>query len=400
MSRWPRAPRTPFRADGSPIRVEPEALLADARTPGFWDRHTTAPVLGGLVDGFRETSFLWRPTRRGTEAMVHINSVTDRHREDITAARFARIGGTDVHHVSVLLPDELVASYRIVEAGHLPVDAGRDRPGWLRIHEAGVPDPLGSETLPNPLGRRSSVLRMPASRQHPAWRAARRDAGGARQPVRLDTRHPLWAIDPDDEPAHLLVLFDGETWRGLPLAAALAQRDGPPLAVLLVDSGPQRADLLPHPERIASLVEEVVVPAARRRWPRARDTVVAGQSYGGLAAASLAVLRPDLVSAAVAQSGSFQFRAGEERRRDATEPGDLIRRLGALRVTARVHVQAGAEEHDLSAQAEMFADAAERAGAVVTGEQRAGGHDYAWWSDALFDGLDVVLGRSLSRIEP
>ncbi|WOF22957.1 DUF3327 domain-containing protein [Microbacterium betulae] len=390
---WEKAPCTPVNDDGTPIRIVPDALVADARTPGFWERHPTAPVLGEVGGGLRETSFLWRPTRPGLEAIVHVNSVTDRHREDVTAARFERIDDSDVWHVSYLLPDALVASYRIVEAESIPTDAGRDREGWLRIHHAGTADPLCAETLPNPLGRRSSVLRMPAAPEHPAWREARRARTTAAPAVRLDTLHPVWAIDPAEEPARLLVLFDGERWRGLPLAEALARRAGPPLAVVLVDSGPGRAELLPHPERIAALLGEVVLPAARRRWPGVSGTIVAGQSYGGLAAASIVALRPDLAGTAVAQSGSFQFRAGEEPRRDATEPGDLTRLLGTRAARGRIHLQAGSEEHDLSAQAETFAAAATRAGIAITGEQRVGGHDYAWWSDALFDGLDRVLAE-------
>lgn len=395
------AHRTPRTASNTPVRVVPEALLRDVRTPGFWDRNSAAPIIGAhsVVDGVgvHEVSFVI-PAPSG-EAIVHINSLTDRHREDITAARFERISD-EVAHVSYLIADDLVASYRIAQDSEIAADIGRDRAGWLRIHALGQPDPLCRERLPNPLGSVSSVLRMPRSRQDPAWRASRSSVPPQSWPTRridhgADGEPGMWLLAGAPAPSRLLVLFDGEQWRACGIGSALAARDERELAVVLVDSGSlqRRAQLLPHPDRVARHLAEDVLPSARAATGAAlppEAVVVAGQSYGGLAAASIAVLHPELAASAVAQSGSFHFRAADAARRPGAEPGDLIGLLAAAPRTGRVHVQAGTEEDELLAQSETFVEAARASGMHVSAEEWSGGHDYAWWTDGLFAGLDAL----------
>ncbi|WP_402463444.1 enterochelin esterase domain-containing protein [Isoptericola aurantiacus] len=394
------------RVGDAPARVDVGWVAADARRPRFWESLGTTPVVGPAetLDGqqVRPVTFLAQ-VPAGHEALVHVNSLTDRHRTDLEPALLERVPGTDVTHVTYLLPDDLVASYRFVVAPSIDRDAGTTRSGWFGIHEAGRPDPRCPEELFHPHGAASSVLRMPAARSHPAWAAARsttRTGGTAAGPAapggrvaRQETRvagRPVVLLG-DVAAPHALVLFDGAMWESAGLRTALAHRDGE-LAVVLVDSGSgqERADLLPHPERVGAFVERVrdrlgaTVPAL---GDPSRVTA-AGVSFGGLAAAGLAVTRPDLVGSAVVQSGSFQFRAAEELRRDTDRPGDLLRSLAGRTLRTRLHVQVGAEEDMLAHQARRFVERAREAGADVTFDLWAGGHDFAWWTDALLDGLD------------
>lgn len=126
----------------------------------------------------------------------------------------------------------------------------------------------------------------------------------------------------------------------------------------------------------------------------ANRVVVTGQSYGGLAAAALAVTRPDLVGGAVAQSGSFWFRAGQEPSgpRELTEAGDLIRwlRKRSTNRSSRIAVQVGSEEGDMVTQARWFTEAARGTGHRVHHREHRGGHDYAWWFPALDEGLAAL----------
>lgn len=388
------APRT---ADATPVRVRPAHLWSDGGGDRFWHRHRQTPLIGPrrIVEGapVREVSFVI-PNGPG-EAIVHLNSLTDRHRTDITAARFEQVAD-DLLHVGYLLPDDLAVTYRIVRDAVIARDAGRDRPGWKRIHDLGEPDPRALESMPNPLGRRSSVLRMPAARSHPAWAAVRSGIGPAPYAPRpLDDARTLWLVTGPEPVERVVVLFDGEQWRGCGIGAAWAARAEPGLAVVLVDavSLAERARTLPHPERVGELVAERVLPAVRRATGAAlgpEAVIAAGQSFGGLAATSLVALRPDLVGSAVAQSGSFHFSAAGPGRGRTDRPGDLVRLLRDRRASGRIHVQAGVEEDHLVVRAREFTEVADAAGLTVTHEEWAGGHDYAWWTDGLFAGLDAL----------
>ncbi|MFF2372242.1 enterochelin esterase domain-containing protein [Agromyces sp. NPDC058110] len=362
--------------------------------------------MGDPVGGLREVTFVV-DLPDGHEAMVHVNGITDAHREDLAPALFERVPGAAVGVLSYLLPDDLIASYRLAVAPELPRNAGTTREGWLRIHALGRPDPRNPRGLPNPLGDRSSVLVMPGARLHPVWPdsgAARPVSRGAEPPPRVradavpvDGGPSLTVLRPSGPTSgRTLVLFDGERWAGLGLRQALGRHPAPPAATVLVPSGSQerRSGLLPHPEPLLRHLEYDVLPALAAVVGAPADpdrTIVAGQSYGGLAAASVVCLRPDLASTAVVQSGSFHFRAGEAHARPpAGQVGDLVERLHAASVSGRFVVQAGTEESGMLDSATRFAEAARAGGADVTLRAYTGGHDYAWWRTGLFDALDLL----------
>ncbi|WP_053385661.1 enterochelin esterase domain-containing protein [Leucobacter japonicus] len=381
-------------------------------------------------EAHREVVFVAEAEQAGDRVMIHLNGTTDAHRTDIRPAVLDAVPDSSVRVIDYLLPEDLIASYRFVSlpAAELPDDAGATRAGWLRVHDAGAPDPRNPRRLPNPLGRWSSVLIAPGAVEHPAWRpAAMRTAGSEPFSSLEETSLPLGGefadrvatllIRPssDDSAARLLVLFDGENWERVGIREALAHSAGAvaPSAMVLVPSGSleQRSAVLPHPDRVADLLSAVL--AALRTHAAAADTprilavptpdriVVAGQSYGGLAAAAIVALRPDLATTAVVQSGSFHFRASEAPRPPAGETGDLVDQVSKLAGTnalsgRRFLVQSGTEETGMTESAAHFAEAARDAGAQIDWRVYAGGHDYAWWRTGLFDALDALTGGSAS----
>lgn len=190
----------------------------------------------------------------------------------------------------------------------------------------------------------------------------------------------------------MLVLFDGEWWEQLGIAGAIARHSGP--LTVLVPSGSlaERAAMLPHPERLLPYLDDELVPAVAEvigGWDGAR-TVVAGQSFGGLAAALTACRRPDIARTAIVQSGSFHFRAGQAGRPPVGQIGDLVEALSTARLSGRFVVQAGTEEPGMLPAAHAFADAARAAGGDVSLHVYSGGHDFAWWRIGLFDALDSL----------
>ncbi|WP_029144827.1 enterochelin esterase domain-containing protein [Microbacterium luticocti] len=381
------------RADGGgPVRADSDAHRRLRRGIRPEQISATWPVIGDAVvhDGrmLHPVTFA-ADAEPGHEVMVHLNGVTDGHRDDIRPALLEPVGG-GVHALTYLLPPELCVSYRFAAAVHLPRDAGRTRDGWLRIHSLGRPDPRNPDTLPNPLGTTSSVLTMPKAPQHPAF------APDPVDPPPVTTvcagEVPLTVVHGDLP--EVLVLFDGQWWEQLGIAAALARRRRWPTTVLVpAGSRERRSRLLPHPDRLLPYLREKIVPAVGEvigRWDAAA-TVVAGQSYGGLAAALAVCLAPEIAQTAIVQSGSFHFRADDVRTRpDAAQTGDLVAALASARVGGRFVVQAGTEEHGMIAGAEAFAAAATSAGAEVDTRWYTGGHDYAWWRTGLFDALDAL----------
>lgn len=374
--------------------------------------HPRNPIVGAAHehDGAHtvELTFLWfcpEGTPAPRDVMIHINSVTDGHRDDIAPALFERIGGSRVWALSYRLPTDLVAAYRIVvahaDSDPLPRRGGSDRAAWLRIHELGRPDPRGVGTLPNPLGTQSSLLVGPHGWEHPAW-----GQGDFRRGSTLRTREvPTFAGETRrlhiyvphgaEAPKRLLVLFDGDVWHELGVHDALDRWEGEaPAAVLVSSVSPERrAADLPHPERIAHVLRTEVLPAAfaelgKRYAPS--DIIVSGQSYGGLASAAIVAEYPDIAAHGIAQSPSFHFVAAEEPRRPEGQRGDVSSRLSETTALGALVLTAGSNEDGLLDQARIARAALDGTGLTLSYREFTGGHDYAWWRHGLFWGLDEL----------
>ncbi|WP_420110645.1 enterochelin esterase domain-containing protein [Pseudactinotalea sp.] len=393
------APRTAEPTWLRELLAQPDRRQAVA---DLWDSFESAPLLGETRDGLTEVTFLWRQQRADVEVLVHVNGLTDAMREDVTPALLEQVPGTDLWHRSWWLPADGTWGYRFVEMPEIPRNAGASREGWLAIHGAGALDPLNPRSQPHALGESSSVIVLPRAYQHPAWPlspwSAQSYTHAEIEPFDGESRAVhLWSPSPA-EPAAVLVLLDGEQWAAMGIADVVAAA-GIPVDLVLVDSVdfPTRSRDLPDPERAAALVAAALEAYTRAtgHLPDASRTILAGQSYGGLAAASTVVTRRDLASTAVVQSGSFWYRHGVPPARDAVDPGDLTTALaGGERDLAgvRLALQAGTDEGTMAAQAEMFRDAARDRGADAELEKITGGHDYAWWKHHLLRAVEALVG--------
>lgn len=392
---------TPVTSDGPPLPATPAWLsqVEPSEARQWYDSLAHTPLTGETkeVDGVAmvEVSFLdW--VDGDDEVMVHLNGFTDSHRTDVTPALLEPVGGSSLRHRSYLLPSDGCYSYRLVRMPTIPRDAGQSRPGWMKIHQAGVLDPRNPRTLPRAGYPGSSLWWGPTSPHH--WdHGVQESTSWHESTVAGDPdRWVAWLARPGA--TRTVVLLDGEQWALLRPDLLANCRDANLLLISSVDMAVRSRDL-PHPERIARVLSDVL-DHVRAEDPSlsaslaADRLVVAGQSYGGLAAAALAVTRPDLVRSAVAQSGSFWFRADEEpaSRSELRDPGDLtqwLRRRSTNR-SSRIVVQVGTEEGDMVEQARWFTEAARGTGHRVRHREHRGGHDYAWWFPALDDGLAAL----------
>jgi len=175
---------------------------------------------------------------------------------------------------------------------------------------------------------------------------------------------------------------------------------GPLVAVFVGNSqSPGRVELTPNP-RFQRYLREELLPWLRERYQFTSDprrSVVAGSSFGGLAATWTAKEHPDVFGNALVQSGSYWWwpdwmSAGIRITEDA---GTVIREFaGAERLPLRFYLEVGTWEGDVMLEPNRrFRDVLRSKGYDVHYEERIGGHDYVRWRDSLSDGLRQLLGR-------
>ncbi|GAA4908899.1 enterochelin esterase family protein [Nonomuraea thailandensis] len=287
-----------------------------------------SPLVTEVDAGHRAVTFSWRG--QAAEVRVLANKLT----HDTDAALMERTG--DLWHRTYLVPAGWRASYR------------------LSVDGAPLTDPLN----PRVWQGFSIAETAPPS----PWLAP----GG--EPRHELTRHPVgWRYDPLRPPRATLVVLDGEHWADdLPVMLDNLIEAGalPPVTAWLVESGPDRARRLTcDPEFVDAL-------------PYEGATVIAGQSFGGLAAVYAAHRRPDRFVAAVSQSGSFWWPNGPS-------PEWLTSELSGT-APPTVHLQVGTDEWALTGPTERLR---ERLGEASTFRTYAGGHDRYCWRNELADAL-------------
>ncbi|MFT4216772.1 MAG: DUF3327 domain-containing protein [Micropruina sp.] len=393
-----RLPPTPLAAHGGPLPARPAWLdslrtAEDARR--WWQRTETMPIVGELTerDGVPLVEVTFCAWSDADQVMLHLASLTDAHRTDIRPALLQPVAGSGLRVCSCLLPADGRYSYRLLRRPQIASDVGKDRAGWLGVHLDGRADPRNPTVLDDAPDRPpSSLWSGPLAPPWPDEAPPTRWRDG----VTGNGRRFAWHAASD--PVATLMLFDGEVWRRLnPRRLSALDR----VTLVLIDAGDRerRASDLPRPDRAAALVASVretllgTEPALAVTL-EAERLIVAGQSYGGLAAASVVATAPELARQAVAQSGSFWYREAEP---GHAGPGDLVRLLGETRTSrpGRLVVQVGTEEPDMRQRALEFTAAARTSGHRVHYREYRGGHDYAWWFPAIADGV-AELWRPVS----
>lgn len=204
-----------------------------------------------------------------------------------------------------------------------------------------------------------------------------------------------------------VLLFDREAYlQSVPTAAILDHLiDGkviPPLFVIFVspiDEAHRGVELPPNPA-FASFIADELVPQIRRRWPVSRDprrAIVAGSSYGGLAAANIARLHPRVFGNVLSMSGSYWWHPSRSPNDDDVasdaESGWLPRQYAAsTRLPLRFYLCVGLGEGDgMLAPNRRFRDVLTAKGYALRYDEFHGDHSYLNWRDSLVAGLQYLL---------
>lgn len=213
------------------------------------------------------------------------------------------------------------------------------------------------------------------------------------------------------EPYPLVVAFDGDEYRDtMPLPHVLdslaASRRTPAFVAVLVDDsiGPVRIADLGNAPRMTDFLARQLMPFVRRTWRVTTDphhVIVTGSSAGGLGAAFVALMRPDLFGNVWSQSGAFWRGA------DASNDAPYEWLTHYVTTTAKKDVRFVLDVGELEDHATLggsgpnfrdanrrFRDALETKGyAVAYTEVPGGNHAEQWWRPRLAQGI-VTLSSS------
>ena len=317
---------------------------------------------------------------------VHVAAIHDHHAEEL----HHMVRGTDgTWSARLELPDDVCSSYLIA-----PVDEGFirrfDPPGpvdtrarWHALVERAIPGP---PALSGCTGR----VRGPHALPEPEWEDLT-PTPGYWESLNVSGRQ-TWRTLTGDSPRFLLLLFDGSSWIRTPLPRALREGGFPPLEVIAIQTGTgnERFDILGCTPALPRWLHEELLP--RTSWTP-EETIVCGQSLGGLAALAVAIGEPHIANHVLSQSGSFWFPAwgGRDGGQLATTLQDpqVINRIQTRRI--RAHMSVGWGEADMIPHTRAVADCLMAADVRTSLEMSNHGHEMAGWMGALTRGLGHLL---------
>lgn len=387
----------------------------------FWraiETHGT-PLVEAIDGENRDVlmSLLWRHSTntRGVAVVGGLAGV------DLVGNQMKRLTGTNIWYLTREVRDDLRTTYQIAPNDPLtPLDEIGTWEEWLERTANWRPDPLNPHRLIHPKDtydptsreRVESVIELPAAPPHP-W--IRQQAGVPRGKVELhhiqsrilDDKYPIWIYSPpdyaaDEKPHSLLVLFDG--WDHLELIPTPTTLDNllfdgsirPTVAVLVGSPNTEvrMRDLTCH-QPFAEFLADELIPWVHRHHRITTDpghTIVGGVSSGGLAAAFVALKRPDLFGNVLSQSGAFWWKPEEN-----TEPEWVTRQfIAAPRLPLRFYMTVGSMEPDSQLSTNRhLRDVLHVKEYPVRYVEYNGSHDYISWRGLLGDGLIWFAGLSM-----
>lgn len=396
-------------------------LLQSGRgTEAFWREveASSAPLIEQanvtppLAAGERLVTFLWRGATRGVRLFG--GPLAD-HDE------LHRLAGTDVWYRSYRLPDSTRLAYRLA-----PDVPELDAPPMMRrraILATAQRDPFNPRSMPErPLDGYDgySLLELPTA--PPAeWSVVRTGVtAGTLEKLRFDSRildntRDIHLYRPAGwRPAvpgnALVVLFDGESYtREVPTPTILdnliASGRLPPTAAILIanpSNETRSRELPPNPDFVRFLAEELMPWAkARGMHAPAANTVIAGASYGGLAAAWAGFSHPELFGKVYSQSGSFWWAPDWEAADSFAHEGEWLTRCFAAtkRLPLQFQLEAGLFETGRAGSVGIrdatrhLRDVLRAKGYEVGYKEYASAHGFEHWHVSFADGLVALIGK-------
>lgn len=375
---------TPRARNGGAIRVECPLFDLAEITRGNLQEYLCQSVFrtgeSSFIDGVEmvPVTFTAR-SDMDTSFLVHLTNFTDAHRTDISSAIMERIGDSPFYAATFLLPSDGIISYKIADVTGFPVDIGKERAGWIRVHEVGKRDIYNPNYILSADRKEVSVWIGPNA-STASW-----PQEGLENWITVENEYKV-SIYPGN--GRILLLLDGQYWLPLNIAFGL-RKFGYGYTVITIDSIKEtRGQDMSIPDRISTVVKNALHLAGKklnRKIPYA--DIIAGQSLGGLAVSNLAVHYPEIMKYGISQSASFWYPSS-----DINKEGELLSKLKreSYPLSVPLFIQIGSEEIDMITNARTFRDIYRKRGGMVKYTEYRGGHDFAWWRYGLIDALKQI----------
>ncbi len=442
---------SPVLSDRAPLAAA--LLTALNRGEAEWwnqvEMHSV-PLIETDGAGLACVTFLWRDhhgcERTSPIELVYadVNCVTDHH--SFTPQSLERVGGTNIWFWQVELPADWRGTYAFipVRADQKPahsdmhrLDRKIQRKWWASILPQATADPLNSLHA-HTAGRSMPVspLHLPEAPNYALWHGidSVKVSPESEDVIEIDwfstsqkKQRKIWIyVSGDkhcvpDDGYPIAVLLDGNNWtQQMPIHSVLGAETAagrlPPAVYVFIDAidGSNRAeDLTCNPDFWAAVRSELL-PIIAESAPITEDpsrSIVAGQSYGGLAAVYAGVHMPDRFGLVLSQSGSFWWPNLETvyssqdpvQLREAARTGWLTKQVESRSLpplapsqSLKVFMEVGSREDDMIDGSDAMAAALRRAGHDVFYRQFEGGHDGLCWRNGLIDGLRWLFANDSS----
>ena len=277
-------------------------------------------------------------------------------------------------------------------------------------------DPLNPKTYPGMPP--ASLVELPGAPPQPWIKRSPDVPAGKIEEKRLKSailgnERRAWVYTPPGyqatgEPYGLMVIFDGFAYTLLVptpviLDNLLAKGLIPPIVAVVVDNPTptsRNVEMACNP-RFADFLASEVVPWVRENYHVTKDagkTIVAGSSFGGLAATFAAFRHPEIFGNVISQSGSFWWKPEG----DAEHEWLTRQFVAAPRLPVRFYLDIGSMESgatpddgpDMVVVNRHMRDVLRAKGYFVHYSEFSGGHEYLNWRGTFSDALLALFGKS------
>lgn len=372
-------------------------------------------------DGQCQVTFFWRDpqgdeTQSSTQRVwINITGVTDHHQRRPPQS-LMRVAGTNVWYWQTSLPTNWRGSYCLMPDEQATdftgvADMSTLRNWWRDKFPTAQADPLNSlRGWSGGRGMGVSPLHLPHAPDQQLWQAV--DNGTAPtlelqqqqwDSALLGNSRKVWiyttgAANPAQRP--LAIMLDGQFWaHSMPIAGPLQQLTDagslPPAVYLFIDiiDREHRSRELPCNAQFWQAIQQELLPQVAQSTPyrqQADSTIVAGQSFGGLASVFAALHWPETFGNALSLSGSFWW---PER---GNPHGWLLQALDnglAPRQPLRFWLEAGKREGLILQANQQLQQQLNAAGYQVNYLPVEGGHDALCWRGGLLSGLQALWSK-------
>lgn len=404
-----------------------KAHLSETGTEAWWQSvaQQGTPLIAKEEGEKALVTFLWRDPdgdeSRSAIRRVWLNiiGITDHH-GGRQPHSLERVTGTDVWQTTLSLSRTWRGGYSLMpdtleELPAEPLSMLTLRQWWQRKFSLAQPDRYNSLAgWQSGRGHWVSPLHMPAASAQPEWQAEDNRSEDVMnfnwESLLLgNTRDIAILVTGEGTPRHrpLVLLLDGKFWlKTQPIAPPLRMLthsgDLPEAVYVFIDSvnNPLRAEELPCNPLFWQAIQQELLPELERRVVfsrQAKNTVVVGQSFGGLSAVYALLNWPERFGCALSQSGSFWWPHRDPQSEQAA--GLLIQQIAqgiAGMPGQRIALDAGWHEKIILDSNRQLSPLLINAGLDVRFREIDGGHDALCWRGGITDGLQWLWSNSVS----